>query len=178
MKNSKSEEAFFQEVGIMIMLSTFPNFCRLIGYTANPATIILQYYPDGSLNDWIQGNKLDNAVIVKLSKEISSALKIMHFHYLAHCDIKTQNVLIGILDGQPTCYLTDFGITQVLSEKIIASRSFNVISLRGLSVHYAAPEALNWFRTKSYIGVDFRMFDVYSLACILLELLTRKKPWG
>jgi hypothetical protein len=45
--------------------------------------------------------------------------------------------------------LTDFGIAQILSEKIIATKAFNVINLRGLSVSYAAPEALNNFRSKN-----------------------------
>jgi serine/threonine protein kinase len=102
----------------------------------------------------------------------------MHCYYLAHCDLKPQNVLVEVVDGIPTCYLTDFGITQVLSETILASRAFNVINLKGLSVFYAAPEAFTWFRTKIYTGVDFKKFDVYSLACVVLELLTRKTPWS
>ncbi|KAI3655599.1 hypothetical protein MP638_006168, partial [Amoeboaphelidium occidentale] len=88
------------------------------------------------------------------------------------------NVLIEVIDGVPTCYLTDFGITQVLSDKILASREFHVINLRGLSVFYAAPEAFKWFRTKSFVGVDFTKFDIYSFACIIFELLTRKTPWN
>ncbi|KAI3660171.1 hypothetical protein MP638_002568 [Amoeboaphelidium occidentale] len=177
-KNQTAQEAFYQEVGIMIMLSSFPNFCRIIAYTENPVSMILQYYPDGSLQGWIQNNKFGRDVMVKVSKEISSALRIMHSYYLAHCDIKTQNVLIEVVDGVPACFLTDFGITQVLSDKILASRAFNVINLRGLSVFYAAPEAFKCFRKKAYTGVDFKKFDVYSLACIVLELLSRKMPWG
>jgi hypothetical protein len=176
-KNVKSEEAFYQEVGIMIMLSTFPNFCRLIGYTVHPASMILQYYPGGSLYTWIKENIVGRNVLLKLSKEITSALKIMHSCYLAHCDIKSQNVLIEVENNIPTCYLTDFGVSQVLSDMIIASREFNVINLKGLSVHYAAPEAFEWFRSKKS-GVDFKKFDVYSFACVLLELLSRQTPWN
>ncbi|KAI3655741.1 hypothetical protein MP638_003479, partial [Amoeboaphelidium occidentale] len=172
-KNKISEEAFYQEVGIMIMLSPFPNICRIIGFTEKPLSMILQYYPGGSLQDWIQRNNFGRDVAIKLSKEISLALKIMHSYYLAHCDLKPQNVLIEVTAGIPTSYLTDFGITQVLSEKILASRSFYVINLRGLSVHYAAPEEaddpalgvttfeemmrrtlLNWFEIHGNNGVE------------------------
>jgi hypothetical protein len=177
-KNQTAQEAFYQEVGIMIMLSPFPNFARIIGYTENPVSMILQYYPDGSLHDYIKDKIYGKVVIVKILKEVSSSLRIMHAYHLAHCDIKPQNVLIGIVEGIPTCYLTDFGITQVLSEKILASRAFNVINLRGLSVFYAAPEAFTCFRTKVYNEVDFKNYDVYSLACVVLELLTRKAPWS
>jgi serine/threonine protein kinase len=176
-KNSKSEEAFYQEVGIMIMLSPFPNFCRIIGLTEKPASMILQYYPDGSLQSWIQGNRYDRGAIAKISKEISSALIIMHSHYLAHCDIKPQNVLVEIVEGIPTCFVTDFGITQILSDKILASRDFQVTNLRGLSVPYAAPEAFSFFINREFFGADLKKFDIYSFAYVVLELLTRKMPW-
>jgi WD40 repeat protein len=176
-KNSKSEEAFYQEVGIMIMLSPFPNFCRIIGLTEKPASMILQYYPDGSLQSWIQGNRYDRGAIAKISKEISSALIIMHSHYLAHCDIKPQNVLVEIVEGIPPCFVTDFGITQILSDKILASRDFQVTNLRGLSVPYAAPEAFSFFINREFFGADLKKFDIYSFAYVVLELLTRKMPW-
>ncbi|KAI3655803.1 hypothetical protein MP638_005871, partial [Amoeboaphelidium occidentale] len=89
----------------------------------------------------------------------------------------TQNVLVEVNAGVPTCYLTDFGITQILSEKIIATKSFNVINLRGLSVQYSAPEAFSNFRSKNYSGVDFKKYDVYSYACVVCEVLARKFPW-
>jgi serine/threonine protein kinase len=102
----------------------------------------------------------------------------MHAHYLAHCDIKSQNVLVEVSNNVPSCYLTDFGIAQILSEKIIATKAFHVINLRGLSVSYAAPEALNNFRSKKYIRTDFKKYDIYSLACMTFEVLTKQMPWS
>jgi serine/threonine protein kinase len=102
----------------------------------------------------------------------------MHAHYLAHCDIKSQNVLVEVSNNVPSCYLTDFGIAQILSERIIATKEFNVINLRGLSVSYAAPEALNNFRSKKYSRTDFRRYDIYSLACMTFEVLTKQMPWS
>jgi serine/threonine protein kinase len=177
-KSEVAKEALYQEVGIMIMLQLFPYFCRIIACTEKPASMILQYYSDGSLQDYTKDNKYGQELIVKFSKEISSALRIMHSFFLAHCDIKTQNGLIEVEDGVPTSYLTDFGITEVLSDKILASRDFYVINLRGLSVFYATSEAFKWFRAKSFFGVGFKKFDIYSFACIISELLTRKTPWN
>ncbi|KAI3659558.1 hypothetical protein MP638_005244 [Amoeboaphelidium occidentale] len=171
------EEAFYQEVGIMIMLSTFPNFCKIIAFTENPLSIILNFYPDGSLSEWLNKHKHSLKTTLKIAKEITGALNVMHSHYLAHCDIKAQNILIQMEGGVPSCYLTDFGITQILSEKIIATKSFHVINLRGLSIQYASPEALRNFRSKKYVNVDFKMYDVFSLACVTYEVLTRRAPW-
>jgi serine/threonine-protein kinase len=176
--NKASEEAFFQEVGIMIMLSSFPHFCQIIGYTENPLSMILKYYPDGSLYQWLRKNQRGSRFDVKLLKGLAQALYTMHSHFLAHCDVKSQNVLIQLDNDIPSCYLTDFGISQVLSEKILASSAFTIINLRGLSINYASPEALSCFRSKNYGRVDFKMYDVYSFACVLYELLTRRSPWA
>ncbi|KAI3656002.1 hypothetical protein MP638_005179 [Amoeboaphelidium occidentale] len=176
-KNKISEEAFYQEVGIMILLSPFPNFCQIIGYTENPLSMILKHYSDGSLHGWLVKSKYGSIIIVKILKETASALNVMHSHYLAHCDLKPQNVLVEEENGIPTCFITDFGITQVLSESIIAAKSFNIINLRGLSVHYASPEAFTSFRTKKYSSINFKMFDVFSFGCLAYEVQTTKTPW-
>jgi serine/threonine protein kinase len=110
-------------------------------------------------------------------KELSEALNVMHSHYLAHCDIKPQNVLVQVNNGIPSCYLTDFGITQVLSDRILAASTFHVANLRGLSIHYSAPESFSHFRSKYYIGADFKKYDVYSLACVLYETILQEGPW-
>lgn len=176
-KNKTSEEAFHQEVGVMIMLNNFPHFCSIFGYTEQPSSIILKYYPDGSLFHWLRKNQMSIVSTIKILKEISEALSTMHRQFLAHCDLKTQNVLVEVQNGVPSCYLTDFGITQVLSETIIAAKAFHVINLRGLSVPYAAPEAFKSFRSKNYYQVDFKKNDTYSLACVIYEVLLRKGPW-
>lgn len=176
-KGQATEEAFFQEVGIMITMSKLPHICQIIGYTEQPASIILKYYPDGSLFDWLRGNQHGNRIMVKIIREVSLALNSMHSHYLAHCDLKSQNILVEVVDGVPSCFLTDFGITQVLSLNIVASKMFNVTNLRGLSVHYASPEAFRNFRSKRYDRVDFRMYDIYSLGCLKYEIMMRKAPW-
>jgi serine/threonine protein kinase len=173
-----ARESFDQEVAIMAMLSTFPHFCKLVGYTLNPLSMILKYYPSGSLDAWITRHTYGKRVALQLVYEISKAVFIMHSNFLAHCDLKTQNVLVESKDGDIHAYVTDFGITQVLSEKILAAKLFSVINLRGLSVRFASPEAFRAFKTKDYTKSDFKMYDIYSLACVMVELLTRKLPWS
>lgn len=172
------EESFFQEVGIMIMLKDFPHFCHILGYTEKPLSIVMKYYPDGSLFEWLRRHKYSNRTTVRVLREVSTALSIMHSYHLAHCDIKTQNVLVEVVKGIPHCYLTDFGITRILSDKILASQLFSVINLRGLSTQYASPEAFENFQTKSYVNTDFKKYDIYSFACTIYELLVKRTPWA
>jgi serine/threonine protein kinase len=131
-KSKLTEDAFYQEVGIMIMLNSFPRFCKILGYTENPLSMILKYYSDGSLHEWLMKNRYSSAILLKITKEVSEALQTMHSYYLAHCDLKPQNVLVQVENGIPSCFLTDFGIAQILSDTIIAAKAFNIISLRGL----------------------------------------------
>jgi tRNA A-37 threonylcarbamoyl transferase component Bud32 len=173
-----SEDAFYQEVGIMIMLSSFPHFCQIIGYTENPLSIVMKYYPDGSLFQWLRKNNYGTVLMARALKQIASAVQTMHSHYLAHCDLKTQNILVEANNGIISCYLTDFGITQVLSSYIVASKMLNIINLRGLSVHYASPESFVSFRSKDYSKVDYQKYDIYSLACTMFEIFTKKSPWS
>ncbi|KAI3659292.1 hypothetical protein MP638_003508 [Amoeboaphelidium occidentale] len=176
--NKLKEEAFYQEVGIMVMLSSFPHFCKILGYTEKPLSIIMRYYLEGSLFDWIRNRSLSRSIAIQILLEVSRALKVMHSNYLAHCDLKSQNILVEIVNGIPAFRLTDFGITEILSDRIIASKAFRVVNLRGLSILYSSPEAFVCYKTKHYVGVDFKKFDVYSLACLSYEVLTQKSPWN
>jgi tRNA A-37 threonylcarbamoyl transferase component Bud32 len=171
-------ESFNQEVAIMTMLSTFPHFCKFIGYTVNPMSMVLKFYPAGSLDGWITRTVYGKRVAFQIIHEISKAVSTMHSHFLAHCDLKTQNVLVESEGDKLNFCLTDFGITQILSEKVLATKLFRITNIRGLSIHYASPEAFTSFRTKNYSKADFKMYDIYSLACIITEALTRKAPWS
>ncbi|KAI3656186.1 hypothetical protein MP638_002323 [Amoeboaphelidium occidentale] len=137
-----TEESFHQEVAIMVILSKYSYFAQIIGYTVLPLTMIM------------------NTLKYQFVKEIAYALNTMHSDDLAHCDLNTQNILVGIQNNTPVCCLTDFGITQVLSEKIVAVKMFNVVNVRGLSITYASPEAFSNFGSKNS-KADFRKYDVY-----------------
>jgi serine/threonine protein kinase len=177
-KTATIEQSFYQEVGIMIMLSQFPHFCKIVGFTENPLSIVMKNYPDGSLHSWMHQNNLSKKITSIILRDIAEALKTMHSQYLAHCDIKPQNVLVEMNGNTPSCALTDFGITQILSDSIIAAKSFNVLPIRGLSIAYASPEAFSNFRTKKYSRVDFKRYDIYSYACVILEVMSRRAPWS
>jgi serine/threonine protein kinase len=80
-KSEVAKEAFHEEVGIMIMLSSFPNFCRILGNTEKPCLFVLEYCPDGSLSQWLKSKKFTRAISLKIFKEISQGLNVMHSHY-------------------------------------------------------------------------------------------------
>lgn len=95
--------------------------------------------------------------VQRIAKQVLQALAFVHSNGLIHCDLKPENILIlsysrcdiKVIDFGSSCYLTDKLSTY------IQSRS------------YRAPEVV--------LGLPYGpKIDVWSLGCILTELLTGK----
>jgi WD40 repeat protein len=179
---SKTQKSLFdQEVSLMEYLGAKDHIAKIIGYTNRPCCILMKFYPEGSLENWIE--KLTPLLRAQFCLDIANGIFNMHSLLVAHCDLKPQNILIETIEykGQcrPVCFLTDFGISNILSDTILSSRNFNVVNLRGLSVYYASPEAFSRFRQKLFSDSNrLKASDIYSFGAIAYHLLTRKAPWN
>ncbi len=105
--------------------------------------------------------RLDPTQAVRMLGRVASALEAAHGVGLFHRDLKPSNVL---LEGDRV-YLTDFGLASV-SDSL---RGEGLSALVG-SVEYAPPELLD------DAPPDSRT-DVYSLGCVLYEMLTGTVPF-
>ncbi|MEV6771141.1 protein kinase [Nocardia sp. NPDC051030] len=106
---------------------------------------------------------LTPARAVDLVAQIADALDIAHQAGLIHRDVKPSNVLT-LPSGY--AYLIDFGIARGMGQATLTATGVAV----GTSA-YMAPER--------FAGVeDDRRSDVYSLACLLFECLTGKRPFA
>ncbi|MEU0507235.1 protein kinase [Nocardia sp. NPDC005998] len=94
--------------------------------------------------------------------QVASGLDAAHRAGLIHRDVKPSNILIGT-GGH--AYLIDFGIAQSLGQTSVTATGMAIGSWA-----YMAPERFNG-------TVDARS-DVYSLACVLYECLTGRRPYG
>ncbi len=82
-----------------------------------------------------------------------------------HNDLKPDNILIDLDSlNKPYCVLTDFGISQVVTNQILKVQQFPVAEIRALLMAYAAPERILYFRKRMDVsGLDFVLsWDVYS----------------
>jgi serine/threonine-protein kinase len=102
---------------------------------------------------------------LQIAREVADALRFAHERNIIHRDIKPENIL---LDGSHAL-LTDFGVARAVSAAWGEESVTHAGDLIG-SLAYMSPEQLAGER-----GLDHRT-DVYSLTCVLHEMLTGAPP--
>jgi eukaryotic-like serine/threonine-protein kinase len=101
----------------------------------------------------------------RLCREVADALAYAHARGVIHRDIKPENILLS--EGHAV--VADFGIARLVSEA-----SAPMMTQVGLSLGtpaYMSPE-----QCTDTSDVDGRS-DVFSLACVMFEMLTGRPPW-
>ncbi|XP_030474338.2 U-box domain-containing protein 33-like [Syzygium oleosum] len=172
----QDSQQFQQEVDVLSKVR-HPNLITLIGACPEPWTLVYEYFPNGSLEDWLHNSnrakQLSWRARIRIAMELCSVLAFLHSckpHSIVHGDVKPGNIL---LDAHLVCKLSDFGICRLLSRGERSSNDTTVLyptDLKG-TLGYLDPEFLvtRELTTK---------FDVYSFGIILLELLTRRPVLG
>ncbi len=175
----KDIKLFQQEVSLMEYFKKERNIAKILGYSENPYAIVMKYYNLGSLSNWFKNKEPKTKFhVLALSHDIASGVMSMHQKGVVHLDLKPDNVLLDLNSHKrPMCVLTDFGISQVITEDIMTVKQFQVAEIRGLSYAYAAPERIMHFRKKiEYCNRDVVFsWDVYSVGIIMFEMLNMKK---
>ena len=111
-------------------------------------------------------HRLDVETAVGITGEVASALAYAHSQHVIHRDIKPENVLLA--NGH--CYVADFGVARAIGEMSPES-----ITAPGIAVGtpaYMSPEQASGERQ-----LDGRS-DVYSLGCVLFEMLVGEPPYA
>ena len=119
-----------------------------------------------SLRDRLDREKqlpLDDAL--QIAREVADALSYAHAHSVIHRDIKPENILLE--SGHAV--VADFGIA-----KAVAAAGAETLTATGIAIgtpNYMSPE-----QAAGEKDIDGRS-DLYSLACVLYEMLTGQPPF-
>ena len=175
----KWKKNFSKEVTILAT-TDHPNIVKMLGYVneENNIGIVMEYlqcslyravFIDCTLHDV---NKKKEII-----SQVACALNYLHTHSkgsIAHCDIKSENVL---LDWSNNALLCDFGLSALKNQSIAMSTQ---TSLPGIvppgqgTPRYSAPEVL---RGELLTMRQLLKADIYSLAIVVFEVMAEEEPF-
>ena len=107
--------------------------------------------------------------VVRLSIEIARGLDSAHDKGIVHRDLKPANVMLEDRPEGPRARVCDFGLGKALGDQGFATMLTDKNMVFG-TPEYMAPEQVKGEE------IDVRT-DVYSLGCVMYELLTGKPPF-
>jgi serine/threonine protein kinase/tetratricopeptide (TPR) repeat protein len=126
---------------------------------------VMPYVRGGSLRQRLsREGRLSIDEAVSLVRQVATALDHAHAHGLIHRDIKPENILLH--EGE--AMVADFGIA-------LAAGSAPGDRLTATGLLVGTPEYMSPEQAAGERGLDARS-DVYSVACVLYELLTGEPP--
>jgi serine/threonine-protein kinase len=160
-------ERFLREIRITAQLQ-HPNILSLIdsGEAAGLLYSVMPFVDGESLRERLLGDQLPVGEALLLGREVAEALDYAHHRGIIHRDIKPENILLS--NGHAV--VADFGIARA-----IGLASGNSLTAKGLPIGtaaYMSPE-----QAQGVTGGDPRS-DVYSLGCVLYEMLTGRMAFG
>jgi eukaryotic-like serine/threonine-protein kinase len=161
-------DRFLREIGIAARVS-HPHIVPLIdsGEAGGFLYYVSSYMPGGSLRDRLQRDAtLSIRDALRIAEEVSAALDFAHRGGFVHRDVKPENILFA--DGH--ALLADFGVARVMCP----DDANDAVTAAGIAIgtpEYMSPEQASGDR-----DVDGRA-DVYSLACVVYEMLTGAPPF-
>lgn len=186
---SEQEAQFYQEISLMYMLRDSPHFGKLVGYCETPMTILMRFYPHGSLDRFVSGaatGKLQSItynkkLIVGIMLDISRGLMAMHGYGVVHSDIKPPNVLVEVdSNGNLHGLLADLGIARVVDNSKALVQSFKWSEFMGASLMYASPQQLSDMMYGTSLNMkpaEAKASDVYATGIVMLEMMCRQIKW-
>ena len=156
---------YIQEIKTMIALKGHPNIVYIEDYAveADPEnttwTIFIRMEYLTPFSEYVQTHSLSESDVIRLGKDLCSALSACEKNGILHRDIKPSNIFISPATG--LFKLGDFGVARKMD------RTSGVYSSKG-TFPYMAPEV---FSGRPY---DHRS-DLYSLGLVLYLLLNKNR---
>ncbi|PUU79625.1 kinase-like domain-containing protein [Tuber borchii] len=146
-----------------------PLFVRFLGWFEKPETlyIAMEYFKEGDLAKHI-GTPLHQETVQNITKQILEGLKVMHEQGIAHRDLKPANIFVVTM-SPVWVKLGGFGVS-----KRIRAGATTTFHTQVSTPVYGAPEVLG-LDSSSETSDYTNSVDIWSLGCVIYELLERKK---
>jgi serine/threonine-protein kinase len=165
---SVGAERFLREIRIAARLS-HPHILPLLdsGDADGVLYYVTPYVPDGSLRERLRREgRMGVAEAVRIAREIGAALDYANRQGFVHRDVKPENILFA--DGHAV--LADFGVARACCAPGMAA-------LTEVGLALGTPEYMSPEQASGELDLDARS-DLYSLACVVYEMLAGEPPLG
>jgi len=159
-------ERFHREIEVVAGL-THPHILSLhdSGEAAGLLYFVMPYVEDESVRESLQRDqRLSVPEATRIAREMADALEYAHRHGIVHRDVKPANIMLS--SGH--ALLADFGIARLVEG---ADET-----LTGSGITVGTPAYMSPEQVSSDEPLDGRS-DVYSLGCVLFEMLTGHPPF-
>ncbi len=163
-------ERFWREAKVTTTIN-HPHCVTILDYgeTEDGTLYLAMELLDGEpLADRMERGRIPLVEILEIGKQIASALSAAHERDIVHRDLKPDNIyLLDISDGSTFVKVLDFGISKDLNSEDNLTQTGQLFG----TPQYMSPE-------QSQDGDLDGRTDLYSLGCILYELLAEEPPFA
>jgi serine/threonine protein kinase len=155
----------FRQEARMLRFAEHPNFATIYDHVDQPdgSWIVMELVPGENLKQIVERDgPLPVEEVVRILLKLADALGHLHARGVVHLDLKPQNIVMTA-DNMPR--LIDFGVAQPSGQVQERVDGFAYGTAAYLSPEQAKGERLD------------QRSDVYSLGCVVYELLTGRTPF-
>ncbi len=131
--------------------------------------LVMQYVPGQSLGRLIATEQIAPARALDLMRQILAALGAVHDANIVHGDVKSDNFLVGELDGREHVTMIDFGLARLSGTRPHLVTETGELLVSG-TPEYMAPEVIDGQLPTS-------LSDLYGAGVVLYEMLTGSTPF-
>ena len=167
-------ERFLREIGIAAQLS-HPHIVPLIdsGEAAGLLYYVQPHVPGGSLRERLSDRRpLPMKDALRIAQEIGAGLDFAHRKGFVHRDVKPENILFA--DGHAV--LADFGVARACSDAGSDASTERRDAVTEVGVAVGTPEYMSPEQASGDTELGAAS-DVYSLACVVYEMLAGVPPF-
>ncbi|KAG2158175.1 uncharacterized protein EDB93DRAFT_1198789, partial [Suillus bovinus] len=169
-----------REIGILRILrhnNIVPLWGIATGFGLRPELrcLVSPWMPNGKLSTYLTSNHNTLTVLdrSRILEDVSAGLRYLHSVPVMHGDITGANILI---DRGGHARLIDFGLSTI-TQPLLGQSHLAATSIRPGAIRYAAPELVLPDDARE-LPVVLEKADIYSFGCIMLQVLSGRRPWS
>lgn len=165
-RSALSTHQFLRELRFLVTLE-HPNIvtCQAIEHLQGKRYLVIDYCEGGTLRQLMENHQqLNPTLSAKLICDVLTGLEYAHSQGVIHCDIKPENILLGLTPEGWVARISDFGISRLSQE--VKPTPANITG----SPAYMAPER--------FYGQYSHSTDLYAVGILLFELLAGYRPFS